>query len=114
MGDRVFGAVAAVQLQLARLVVHRVGGDVHADGLLAQRVNEGVADPAHAGRLIGATREHDFDVSAVGSGRYRCASGDGQDARSEECSSAKPDPATTWPRTARSGARYAARKHSSI
>ena len=81
MGNRVVGAVATVQLQLAGLVVHRVGVDVQAVGLLAQRVDERIADTTHTCWLIGAAREDDLGVGAVGGRRHRQRGwGDEQDA----------------------------------
>ena len=74
--DHVFGAVTVMQLELAGGVVHRVCPDVHAAGLLAQRVDEGVADAAHAGWLVGAAREDDLGVGAVGVRDRRRARGD--------------------------------------
>ena len=91
VGDRVLGAVAAVQLQLAGLAVDRVGVDGHAGGLPAQRVDEGIANPAETRRLVGAAGEDDFRVRAVG-GRYRRrVRDDEQHARDEQWRSHQPD-----------------------
>ena len=69
MLDGVVGAVAAVQLQQAGLVVDRVGVDVLA-GALAQVVGKGLADVSQPGRLVGAAGEGQGDVRAVvGAGR---------------------------------------------
>ena len=69
--DRVVGAVTTMQLQLAGGVIHPVGVDVQAAGLLAQRVDEGVAHLAESGRFVGASREDNLDVRAVVGGRHR-------------------------------------------
>ena len=53
-----------MQLEKACLVVHRIRTDVHA-GLLAQRVNEGLADAPEASRFVGAAGEGHLDVRAV-------------------------------------------------
>ena len=71
MGYHVLGAVIAVQLQLAGLVVHGVGAGVHAGGLRAKRVHEGITDTAETGGLIGAARENDLGVGAFGGQRCR-------------------------------------------
>lgn len=95
MGNRVFGAVTAVELQLAGGRVHRVGPDVHAASLLAQRVYESIADTAHTGRLVGAAGEDDLGVGAVGGGRNRRrARGHMQDGGDEQCRSAQARPTT--------------------
>jgi hypothetical protein len=65
VGNRVIGAVTAVQLQGVGGIVHPVGPDVHAAGLLAQRADEGVADPAEARWLVGTSREDDLGIRAV-------------------------------------------------
>ncbi|KDO93866.1 hypothetical protein MAVA5_19085 [Mycobacterium avium subsp. hominissuis A5] len=60
-----------MQLQLAGGIVDPVGVDVQPTGLLAQRLDEGVADPAHAGGLVGAAGEDDLDVGAIVGGGHR-------------------------------------------
>ena len=65
MGNRVIGAVTAMHLQGVGGIVHPVGPDVHAAGLLAQRTDEGVSDPAEARWLVGAAREDDLGITAV-------------------------------------------------
>ena len=64
-GLRAGETLTTVPLRDGGLVVHRVRPDDQATGLLAQRVNEGITDPAHPRRLIGAAREDDFGVRAV-------------------------------------------------
>ena len=61
----VVGAVPAVELQLAGGVVHPVAADVQPGGLLAQRVDEGVADSAQAGWLVRSPRKDDLGVLAI-------------------------------------------------
>ncbi|BBX06763.1 hypothetical protein MAIC_15660 [Mycolicibacterium aichiense] len=61
--------------------------------MLAQRIDESIADPAHPGRFVGAAGEDDLGVRTVGSRRRRDRT-DEQSARDEQWRSNQPDPAT--------------------
>ena len=73
-----------MQLQLAGGVIHPVGVNVQAAGLLTQRVDEGVAHLAEAGRLVGAAGEDNLDVRAVIGGGPGDGAWDGDQAGSAE------------------------------
>ena len=81
-------------LQLAGGVVDPVGADVHAVGLLAQRVGERIAHPAESWILVGTAREDDLSVRAVGVGDRGAAWGCQQAGGRDEGAGAQPDPAT--------------------
>ena len=59
-------------------IVHGVGADRSAPDLTTQRVDEGLAYPAEAGRIVCAAGEHDLDVRAAlcGGGRCDCRADD--------------------------------------